>query len=289
MRLLLLVVFTILILPVAKAQTFVPFPDSAARWVNAGYYVGQQSVSLVYSEFICANGEDTVINALDYTKLQWCLNGNYKGALRDTLGKVYYVPKDSTSEFLVYDFSAMAGDTIEFYIEGDSFSNAYEYVIQGWDTILVNGEPRRRTYVDWAQWIEGIGCTTGFLQSPFSNVSNYAPYLYCMSVMDTIEYGVSASWGGTEIACDLFIGIEEKKIEIIELYPNPAKDYFSFSGEFAPTSVIITDVSGRQVQPRIIELNSEYRVELEDFKSGLYSVMVLSENRLYRGRLLVVR
>ena len=289
MRLIFFLGFTLLILPVAEAQNFVSFPDSAARWVNAGYNVGQQSVSLVYSEFICANGEDTSINALSYTKLNSCLNNDYKGALRDTAGKVYYIPKDSISEFLVYDFSAMPGDTVVFYIQDDFFSHGYEYVIQGWDTIMIHGEPRRRTYVDWAEWIEGIGCTTGFLQSPFSNISNYAPYLYCMSVMDTIEYGVSASWGGTEIACDLFIGIEEKTVQPIEIYPNPANDYFSFSGHFIVTAMVISDVSGRQIQPEYVKSGESYRVELNDFEKGLYSVLIYSESRLYRGKLLITQ
>ena len=55
---------------------------------------------------------DTMINGLHYVQVQ--LNDQYKGALReDDNANIYYVPADSTHEYLLYAFHAQVGDELE--------------------------------------------------------------------------------------------------------------------------------------------------------------------------------
>lgn len=55
---------------------------------------------------------DTMINGLHCVQVQ--LNDQYKGALReDDNANIYYVPADSTHEYLLYAFHAQVGDELE--------------------------------------------------------------------------------------------------------------------------------------------------------------------------------
>src|SRR5436190_2222369 len=100
----------------AFAQQPLPFPDSAAKWINTVWLVQPfpPPATHIFSsaQSYCADGVDTVINALTYTQLHYC-GGAYKGAFRDDAGTVYYVPADSTSEFLLYDFTLQVGETAQ--------------------------------------------------------------------------------------------------------------------------------------------------------------------------------
>ncbi len=55
---------------------------------------------------------DTIINATRYVKLEQ--DGIYKGAMREgTNADIYYVPNNSTHEYLLYAFNAQVGDSLE--------------------------------------------------------------------------------------------------------------------------------------------------------------------------------
>ena len=54
---------------------------------------------------------DTMINAMHYVRLEQ--DGTYKGALREgTNADIYYVPNNSTHEYLLYAFNAQVGDSL---------------------------------------------------------------------------------------------------------------------------------------------------------------------------------
>ena len=55
---------------------------------------------------------DTIINATRYVKLEQ--EGIYKGAMREgTNADIYYVPNNSTHEYLLYAFNAQVGDSLD--------------------------------------------------------------------------------------------------------------------------------------------------------------------------------
>lgn len=267
-----------------SAQNYLPFPDSAAIWVNTGYNVGQFGVTLTYSEYFCANGEDTIIGATTYTQMKNCISGEYLGAFRDDAGQVFYLPSDSIGERLIYDFSAMPSDTIDFYAEDQVFGDDwYEFEVNDWDTtsMEINGVSRRVINMQDGSWIEGIGSTNGFLQVPIPNISNYAPWLYCMSHLDTIQYGYSASQSGVFVSCDFFIGINELEKSEIEVYPNPVVDRIQFDTDEQINAVLIANSEGRAIGTHFTKQGNTISVAMDFLPPGNYQMLIKTDRTFY--------
>lgn len=108
---------------------------------------------------------DTLIQDVNYVKLmeQEGSNTYYKGAMREGTNRdIYYVPADSTHEYLLYAFNAQVGDTLSNLWVG-GFGRDYQGVVQA----ISNGSPRIFTigvkfgdesddYLYPIQWIEGV-------------------------------------------------------------------------------------------------------------------------------------
>ena len=211
----------------ASAQPL-PFPTSNAIWVNTLYMMASPpplpTWNLVNYANLCANGADTVINTITYTKLEHCAGG-YKGAFRDEDGRVFYVPGDSIQEYLLYDFTLSDGDT--------AFNVYFEPAMGGYgmveDVVISNTmisaelEGRKVLYtLGGAVWIEGIGAEWGLFSEPWVNVSKYMLKLECMSHQDTIRY---PSWNIGVGVCALMDGMgRDGMVTRYYLQPNPTVD-----------------------------------------------------------------
>jgi hypothetical protein len=185
------ILFVFISFQISLAQNYIPFPDSGAIWINYRYtLVDEPFYHYVFSgaDNYCINGEDTIINSNNYTKLNYC-NGNYKVAIRSDNGRVYFVPPDSVNEFLLYDFTVEEGDTLDNYYT--FWSEPFlmpSTIIGSIDSVSLNGVYHKRIQVDNSYWIEGIGCSQGLFIEPWPNVSGAAYELYCMSHDDTTLY-----------------------------------------------------------------------------------------------------
>ncbi|MFT6502531.1 MAG: hypothetical protein ACJASQ_002658 [Crocinitomicaceae bacterium] len=272
-----------------NAQNYYPFPDSIATWVNVAYDVGGGSFVLAYSEYFCMNDEDTLINNNTYTQLDYCLTGDYKGALRDTAGIVYYVPSDSTSEFLLYDFWAAPGDTINYYSEG-SGSNGFmsQYIVQPSDisSVMINGQSRRELYIEGSSWVEGIGCMQGFFESPQGNLSNIALFLYCMSEAGTVLPGIG-ELSGTSLACNLFIGLDENSITNLNVYPNPSDGIIHAEVEGEIERAYFVNLLGEVIDMNFYHSNSILEMNTQELESGVYFLYIELENRTYFSKIVI--
>jgi len=161
---------------VSTGQTSVyhPFPDSSALWnIHFSLYcfsngTGNENYSITISG-------DTTISAHTYHKLttpfiQSLSTGicsgpvsGYKGSFRqDTLAhKVFYIPRDSSSEQVLYDFNLHTGDTVKGYLEARAYPKD---IVNTIDSVLVGTQYRKRWSINSAyhiQWIEGVGSTYG--------------------------------------------------------------------------------------------------------------------------------
>ena len=146
MKYFLTLLILILITSVGISQENFPFPDSNAIWVNTVYEVVFNdttpipSYELRYVENYCMNEQDTVINSNSYSKIFIC-DSAYKGAIRETNQKVYFIPKDSVQEFLLYDFSVLAGDSLfNVYMEYTYNQGGFlaDIAVHQVDSILIN-------------------------------------------------------------------------------------------------------------------------------------------------------
>jgi Secretion system C-terminal sorting domain len=270
---------------VGRAQNYVPLPDSGAIWVNTLSLLqgGPQMCVLEDVTTLCVNGIDTTINANTYTKLDTC-GGGYKGALRNENGKVFYVPKDSIIEFLVYDFTVSVGDTIDsvyFEVYGAPQGYLEQTIITSIDSILIFGEYRKRMHDSFGavQWIEGIGNTLGLLISGVG-ISNWCQDLNCMSDNDSILWPFEGI--GT---CQLDLGIDLINFNF-QVFPNPSSDGI-FNIDFTSTSndlnfKIITP-NGQVVQEGKLKSN---QIDIGT-KSGIFFIQVSNGKGVLTRRIIV--
>lgn len=197
------------------SQNYIPFPDSGATWVNVTKQVNPFPIPMCefwYATNYCVNGEDTLINATNYTKVEICQVGSYEGAIRDDNGKVYYVPEDSTAEILLYDFTLDSGDTV---YEG-KWQVPWDMEITQIDSVLIFGEYHKKIQLEGAIWIEGIGNVNGLFSENISNISGVCYELGCFSINDSTKYP-----NETLESCYLGVGLNEKEHFQFNVFPNP--------------------------------------------------------------------
>jgi Secretion system C-terminal sorting domain len=261
-----------------NAQTYLPFPDSAATWVNTYYNVvpigpTYQNVLVDVINY-CTDG-DTSINSLTYTKIKICPENIYHAAIRDDNGKVYVVPKDSTQEFLLYDFTVSLGDTIyNVYYESFGSGGYYEHTIipelivtevqienlDGIDRKVING-----------MWYEGIGNRQGLFLEPWINISMYTLKLECHSVN-----GLGIYPNATTEPCQFDLGVEELIVSV-ELFPNPANETIrvNFINESGNVTFQFTNLLGNNIEVKQLGDNL---FDISKLPSGNYFLVISSEN-----------
>ncbi len=320
-------VFIILIVWIgnAKAQTdtyeYVPVPDNAVWSVN----------TLKFKTF-----GDTIINDKSYLKVYWqtskspfefdITKASYFCALRnDTVNKrVYGVYKEAvevkhvkkyavdsynstdTTEFLLYDFSLKAGDTISAAVFFDYSSQVlpdadpyqiiiYEFVcISTADSIItLNDNTVRRkitmnilnVYVaneaNEQYWIEGIGSTNGlFSPTAYSYfVTCYAPRrLLCFSVNEELlisfpEFDYDSIPDDCYCIGDISNINEYSLTENILIFPNPVQDVLTVEirdiDYLLPYRLAILDVLGKEIKHFNINDNKT-TLNISDLSKGFY-------------------
>jgi len=276
-------------LTVAHGQTsiYYPFPDSIATWVNAEYtYTPPFGPPILTSVTnYCMYGSDTIINVNSYSKIHFC-GGAYKGATRDVSGKVYFVPKDSLNEFLLYDFTAQQGDSLKVYNEYNPNSAFLADLQAGYvDSVLINGNYRTRINFDVGAWIEGIGSTTGLFAENWVNVSNWIHDLNCMSENDTTLYPTFSTG-----QCSLTLNLNEDKNNLTySIFPNPFSTQTTLQTDNLLHSATLTvdNCFGQQVK-QIKNISGQTVVLSRDnLPSGLYFVRLTEENKIYTDKLII--
>jgi hypothetical protein len=187
-----------------QASVYHLFPDSGVVW-NL-YSTGQCSVAVSDNQWysIVISG-DTVIGAANYHKLSipwiidtnncWQSNGGYPGyylgAIRlDTSARtVYFIDRNTSYEWLLYDFSMHTGDTIRGYLMSVGCSD--DSTVLAEDSVLIGSSYRKRwkTHVIYGPEyiIEGIGYLGGLL-NPICSWFEGGTILTCFSQDNNVLY-----------------------------------------------------------------------------------------------------
>lgn len=287
-------ILTVFLLLFAKSlfSQYHPFPVDEGKWINKqrNYYLDQNNFPVYSTAWIdtyCANGNDTIINATTYKQVDFCATAspNYHGAWRYTDGQVYFIPKDSLSEYLLYDFSLSTGSNVNVLMQHYSGSApSYEItqtVIVDVDTIIVNGSPRRRLFTDGHTWIEGIGCTSGLFMEPWMNVSNYFRDLICMSKSDTVHYYQGPLSTGTSGTCDISMSTESLEFNQLKIqaFPNPTtgKITVQLSENISTVNLRLTNMYGQEIAHYNLTNSDLIELELNE-DSGVYFIEILSSS-----------
>lgn len=287
------------------AQSYIPLPDSNAYWllVTPDWWDTE-----AFATDSVKN--DTLINATYYTKLffnpepQFNPIFYYIGGYRnDTANKkTFYVPADSIQEFLLYDFSVNAGDTIWQVITRiytwPPFPIQYTTIdlrVDSVDYITLGPKNHKRLYLwditnSWlyVQWCEKIGSQEGII--------GYAPVqcncLVCMSHNDTMYYGdIGFPYYTYEPGrCDTVIlplGVHASaSTNTYEIYPSPAMDYLSvvFSNTASyPVHISICNSWGKVCKTVVINQPSanSASVDVSELSDGMYFIIAKNQDGVY--------
>ncbi len=171
------------------------FPTSDAWWHDA--FVGFIGAPLSQFHYLCG---DTIIGGVAYQQLYTASSdlegnitaGSYNTAIRSAGEQVYVYDDLIDGEFLLYDFSLEAGDTI---LLDSDWGVAQERVVLETYFQDIEGDIRKFIVFEplWNAfqevWIEGIGSNLGLLDRALPLVDDYEPFAVCfMSDNDGIYY-----------------------------------------------------------------------------------------------------
>jgi hypothetical protein len=163
MRKALLLYFIVLLSIATKAQTYYPFPTNTGYW-SAQYFDDFHEPTNGFS--VTKLDGDTVINTQSYKKLKTNCYGSstflvcgYLGAFREENKFIYFVPKDSVNEVVLYNFNLQLGDTV-FYpysLWNPDMAND-TFIVSNIDSILcADGNYHKQYTIGLATIIEGVG------------------------------------------------------------------------------------------------------------------------------------
>lgn len=268
---------------ISLAQEYVPWPDSASIWVNTVSNVVwspmQPTPSIVLNDvnYFCMSGADTVISANTYKQIHYC-GESYKGALREVDQTIYFVPRDSVNEYLLYDFDVQPGDTLYDVYVGTSFHEDFslvDMVVNNIDTQVTHGSMRPVVYLNGGTWISGIGNHQGLFMEPWPNVSDYLLELHCFSHLDSIYYPWTT--GVVFGTCAMNVGIETSpEAAMIQVYPNPTTSTITLQTETPLKQAWLTDLAGRRLMP-MLPIGTQWEADLSTLPSGMYLIDVLTQ------------
>lgn len=310
----LLIVF--ISLNISKAQQYFSFPSSNAVW-NVLQLQGT-SDSMEYNTIHYALFGDTMINLLNYHKIFInngisdstielnSINTIYCGAIREEplIKTIYYIPKDSLHEVLLYDFNLNTNDTIIINTKwGENI-----VVCNGTDSININNQYRKRYFLwsvtTWTfeQWIEGIGSTKDPL-FPYYFLTSYPKCneLLCFSHFNNLIYQM-------QFTMDCFIplnlfnsgcyknGVYITNIEKnctnsqsnIIIYPNPIVDNITIKTlELQNYFLSINNVQGKEIFQKSITQNTTKMIDLSLLENGIYFLIIKNDKMNYVNKIII--
>jgi uncharacterized membrane protein YhdT len=258
----------------AQTYTYIPMPDSNTVWATMCYqgYMGEYK----WCTYDSLTNIDTTIGSYNYNVLFDELN--YTGAYRnDTLAKkVWYIPKDSITEFLIYDFSLNVGDTfvvpLNLWYEAPCAVSPITYIVTSVDTIdyMYLGKDRRVINLSYqdnfdatGKFVEGIGNEDGFLHY-ISWCFEFGCSLKYLVVHDSVLYG------GPNDCINIVFPNSINELQAnnpITIFPNPTTGSFTVQGN-GQGIVTVLDIAGRTVATG--KLNEE--INLQGEAKGLYFI-----------------
>lgn len=285
----------------SHAQTFhgiAPGSSWIHEWDNSSW--GGETV---FEEITI--GADTIISAQTYHKVISNYDGtiNYLGAVRnDTASnQVKIIPKDSVTDYKLYDYGVNIGDTVfnVYYIiyPSPEFGEITDFKIVDIDSFMINSEYYRRYSIQNLDlvsgnqapdyWYEGFGSYDGVLGSDaFATVSDYK-WLVCFNVNGTTyehELLPPPKINESTSSCILnIVDIEEKESDII-IYPTPFKDELFISSNQKSQSIRYYDLKLYSLNGKLInsilrkQLKTELKINMSTLKPGVYFLHISSDN-----------
>lgn len=305
----------------ANAQTYQPFPTSSATWeVARCWYFYQPGWYDKYT--FTMDGTDTLNNGESFKKI-YVINHHLPGTVHDTIYPteffgglresnkqifIYQVwASTDTSVQLVYDFNnTNIGDTIYTNVLSGN-PNLFGHLVADTDSVLVGTQFHKRLLLqdiynsyNTEYWIEGIGSSWGLPFSSFWSITDNSYDLSCFYKNQELKYQNPAPTYGfcqtphPTITCEIVSSIaseQDLKGDLFSMYPNPASNEVTLSVNdpyFTDMSLNIYDITGVLVRSITLD-HRQLQVNVRDLKSGVYIVILKSQDLIESKKLVVNR
>lgn len=189
--------------------------------------------------------------------------------------------------YLLYDFSAVAGDTLVIGHYRTDAGSPLLMVIDSTSTMVINGHTRRVQYVTSGDGlsiefggtvIEGVGNTMYLL--PVFDMATEGP-LRCYSdrIIGAYTHTDRPSLGWNFMDCEqvIVLGVDQPgNTTAISVYPNPTSAQLFIEGIETTSGFLLYDLLGKPVMRGTISSSSP--INISNLPNGIYSLVIHHEN-----------
>lgn len=284
------VAFLMLIALEAKTQSYVPFPDSAATWVDEyKHYIDRQ----FYNHYFTLCG-DTFFNGYVYHKI--CnYNNQLIGGIRESKSKsIYYTEFASICcnqfyayyqkfEIKLYDFNVNVGDTVKLEFVSDGISDTLHRIVTSIE--IDSTHSNRKKYgitipYDWGDftydyWYEGVGSQQGLFGSYFFPFEDSQDLCYFYQGITKETYYFYCAPLATE---------SNTQDETILIFPNPSYGDFQINLNGLKQEQLclkIVDLLGQIVYNETInQINDIKTIHFNNNSSGIYFLSLMNSDKV---------
>ncbi len=271
----------------STAQTYYPIPMQNAWWYELS---SGRGFSYHYT---LTPSYDTIINGITYRAIieragrNDYVNRGYMGAMREDNRIVYFCPRDSSQEMVLYDFNVQLGDTVNGWYGAPDTCVAIEI-----DSVQdCHGNYRRKIYLSGGYvqaWIiEGVGASTGLLSPLQEIILDQGYHLLCLHENDSAAY--SQLWYNCAMCNDTTIAIQRTApaSSPISFYPNPSNSRIFFEGinQQSDYDILIYNSLGQLILQK--ELAEDYSLPLSSLPKGVYILQVWQQGKLALSQKLI--
>ncbi|MCK4569107.1 MAG: T9SS type A sorting domain-containing protein [Bacteroidales bacterium] len=270
----------------SRSQNYIPLAVEGAQWVVAFNHIDTPWLVDDLWEYY-AEG-DTNINGKTYKKIYFRQlvvtqdpppfepDGEYelKGFIRDdsTERKVFAIDMDpwgndfcpANEEFLMFDFSVITGDTVDFCLIPYFYTWTIDTIYPG---TFIGFETRYYEFLYcYEGYYEGMGSTYGLFEPMFTpfkkSDQKYIFYTYLYYYC-------------REFPCDLIVSVPEiTSVENhLRIFPNPARDIVNINLRSSVTDgkIRLFNIYGQElIKVQINKGDVEYSLDLSGLTSGIY-------------------
>ncbi len=264
------------------AQTNFRFADSTAQWNVLSTSTGGTTPPGQTSTTVYSIEGDTIIRGIHYQNIDNVF------LRRDSINRIYEISYIDTNDFLLYDFSKQAGDTI-------IASRQEPCVVDSVDSVFLV-HLRKRMFVNYYSiafldvWIDEIGSLRSF-HKPKLTIPHIPEdpsiQLLCFFEKNQLLYHNPVY---DTCVVNSIVGIAELQKDEIQIFPNPTTNLITIQSEtnFPPQTIFqLFDITGRMVlQKQLTDKTTQ--VELDEVSKGIYLYNITAlENKMGSGKLVV--
>jgi len=279
-----------------------PYLNETCRWKQYYRYSAYPpGIAFIEDIWIQLDGDTVVGNTTYYRVLKTgmattvLLQSNdttYQGPIHEYLDPIresdqrfYAYNRQQGFEYLLYDFSAAVGDTLE-------SGNCVRDTVVSIDTLYLGNMPRKRFHlplihpnVEISTLVEGIGSTLGLYWQPCNVIPDPQLQLQCYS-----QDGNYLQFDPNFDCSSLVTANEPIQKDVFAIYPNPFTDeieiHFKGTSPGAVTISIANIVGEFVFEKQLPSHASVENISLPDLPPGIYVVCIRDEKGIVSQKMI---